>query len=57
MRRERYATVIETVRAYNPEAVVCCGIPFGHTRPQWVLPDGGALTLDGSALRVLADFS
>jgi len=57
MRHERYATVIETVRTYNPDAVVCCGIPFGHTRPQWVLPYGGALTLDGSAHRVLADFS
>lgn len=57
MRRERYDTVIETVSAYNPDAVICCGIPFGHTRPQWVLPYGGTLTLDGSTQRVHADYS
>ena len=30
--------VIAEVQKYNPEAVVCVGVPFGHTRPQWILP-------------------
>jgi muramoyltetrapeptide carboxypeptidase LdcA involved in peptidoglycan recycling len=29
---------VETIARYNPQAVVCVGIPFGHTRPQWILP-------------------
>ena len=33
------------------------GIPFGHTRPQWILPHGGAITVDGAARRVAADYS
>ena len=48
--------VIDTVHRYNPDAVVCVGVPFGHTRPQWILPYGGEVTLDGAEQRVFADF-
>jgi muramoyltetrapeptide carboxypeptidase LdcA involved in peptidoglycan recycling len=37
--------------------VVCVGVPFGHTRPQWILPYGGAMTLDGGSRTVVADYS
>ncbi len=47
---------IETIARYNPEAVVCVGVPFGHTRPQWILPYGGEITLDGESRRIWADF-
>jgi muramoyltetrapeptide carboxypeptidase LdcA involved in peptidoglycan recycling len=47
---------IETVRRYHPEAVVVVGVPFGHTRPQWILPHGGTMTIDGSEQRVWADY-
>ena len=48
---------IELVSRYNPDAVVCVGVPFGHTRPQWVLPYGGEVTVDGVEQRVWADYS
>lgn len=48
--------VIETVAEYNPEAVVCVGVPFGHTSPQWTVPYGGRVTLDGENRRVFADY-
>lgn len=57
MRRQRYEKLIDTVQAYNPDAVICCGIPFGHTRPQWIVPCGGTMTLDGKSHRVFADYS
>lgn len=41
---------------YNPEAVVCVGIPFGHTRPQWIIPYGGSMILDGAGQAVYADY-
>jgi muramoyltetrapeptide carboxypeptidase LdcA involved in peptidoglycan recycling len=47
---------IETVGRYNPDAVVVVGVPFGHTRPQWVLPHGGTITVDGEQQRVWADY-
>ena len=48
--------VIETVHRYNPDAVVVVGVPFGHTRPQWVLPHGGLMTVDGEQQRIWADY-
>jgi muramoyltetrapeptide carboxypeptidase LdcA involved in peptidoglycan recycling len=42
---------------YNPGAVICVGISFGHTRPQWIVPHGGAITVDGTTHRVFADYS
>ncbi len=47
---------IEVVTRYNPEAVVCVGVPFGHTRPQWILPYGGEVTVDGIERKVWADY-
>jgi muramoyltetrapeptide carboxypeptidase LdcA involved in peptidoglycan recycling len=48
---------IDLMARYHPEAVVCVGVPFGHTRPQWLLPYGGEVTVDGAARRVWADYS
>ena len=47
---------IETVHRYNPDAVVVVGPPFGHTRPQWVLPYGGRMTVDAQQRRLFADY-
>ena len=49
--------VVEVIDRYNPQAVVCVGVPFGHTKPQWILPYGGQVTVDGAAQRVIADYS
>lgn len=48
--------VVETVAHYNPAAVVVTGVPFGHTRPQWIVPYGGMLTLDGTTRRITAGY-
>jgi muramoyltetrapeptide carboxypeptidase LdcA involved in peptidoglycan recycling len=56
LRAEQRDAVVEVVGRYNPEAVVCVGIPFGHTRPQWILPHGGTMTIDGTERRVFADY-
>jgi muramoyltetrapeptide carboxypeptidase LdcA involved in peptidoglycan recycling len=57
LRAELRDTVVDVIGRYNPDAVICVGIPFGHTRPQWILPHGGPVTVDGAARRVLADYS
>ena len=56
-RNEQRDKAIEVVRAYNPDAVVVVGPPFGHTRPQWIVPYGGTMTVDGESQRVFADYS
>ena len=55
-RRAQRDMVVEVVGRYNPGAVVCVGVPFGHTRPQWIVPYGGQVTLDGRGRRVWADY-
>ena len=56
LRAEQRDRVVEVVTRYNPEAVVCVGVPFGHTRPQWILPHGGPITVDGAERRIFADY-
>ena len=36
--------------------MVVFNLDFGHTDPQWVLPYGGTITVDGSARRITAHF-
>ncbi len=49
--------VLAAFERYNPGAVVCIGVPFGHTRPQWILPYGGRMVLDGGSRRITADYA
>lgn len=56
-RDEQRDTAIDVVTGYNPDAVVVVGPPFGHTRPQWVVPYGGQVTVDGAARRLYADYA
>jgi muramoyltetrapeptide carboxypeptidase LdcA involved in peptidoglycan recycling len=56
LRAAQRDVVIEQISRYNPDAVVCVGVPFGHTRPQWIIPYGGEVTLDGAARSVAADY-
>ncbi|GIG28643.1 LD-carboxypeptidase [Cellulomonas marina] len=58
-RRRREAqrdVVVDVVGRYNADAPVVVGPPFGHTRPQWVVPYGGTMTVDGVARRLWADY-
>lgn len=56
LRAEQATVAIDIVARYNPDAVVVTGVPFGHTRPQWIVPYGGPMTLDGAAQRVWAEY-
>lgn len=56
LRQEQRDVVIAEVSRYNPEAVVCIGPPFGHTRPQWILPYGGTVRLDSATQSLTAAY-
>ncbi|WP_250029042.1 S66 family peptidase [Paractinoplanes maris] len=55
-RDEQQAAVLEALAAYNPGAMAVFGIDFGHTTPQWILPYGGRMTVDGPGRRIIAHF-
>lgn len=55
-RTEQCHVAIDTIGRYNPDAVICVGVPFGHTRPQWILPYGGQITVDGAERKIWANY-
>jgi muramoyltetrapeptide carboxypeptidase LdcA involved in peptidoglycan recycling len=48
------AAVLRALNTYNPSAMVVFGVDFGHTDPQWILPYGGTMTVDGPGRRITA---
>jgi muramoyltetrapeptide carboxypeptidase LdcA involved in peptidoglycan recycling len=56
-REEQREAVLRAFEVYGPKAMIVFGVDFGHTDPQWVLPYGGRLTIDGPNRRVAADYA
>jgi muramoyltetrapeptide carboxypeptidase LdcA involved in peptidoglycan recycling len=50
------AAVLRAFEAYSPSAMIVFGVDIGHTDPQWVLPYGGLLTVDGPGRRITAHY-
>jgi len=46
-RSDQQDAVMQAVSMYCPDAIVVFGPDFGHTDPQWVLPYGGTMVVDG----------
>jgi muramoyltetrapeptide carboxypeptidase LdcA involved in peptidoglycan recycling len=55
-REDQRAAVLEALATYNPDAMAVFGVEFGHTAPQWVLPYGGRITVDGPSRRIIAHY-
>ena len=55
-RDEQRAAILRALDDYHPAAMVVFGVDFGHTDPQWILPYGGRITVDGPARRITAHF-
>jgi muramoyltetrapeptide carboxypeptidase LdcA involved in peptidoglycan recycling len=55
-RADQRAAIHRAFDTYNPDAMIVFDVDYGHTDPQWVLPYGGELTVDGPARRVIAHY-
>jgi muramoyltetrapeptide carboxypeptidase LdcA involved in peptidoglycan recycling len=55
-RDDQRDAVLRALDAYHPSAMAVFGVDFGHTTPQWVLPHGGRITVDGPARRIIAHY-
>jgi muramoyltetrapeptide carboxypeptidase LdcA involved in peptidoglycan recycling len=60
-RREQFRAgqrdaILRAFAAYNPAAMLVFNVDLGHTDPQWVLPYGGTLTIDGPARTITASY-
>ncbi|WP_124039296.1 S66 family peptidase [Neoactinobaculum massilliense] len=48
--------LVANVAPYRSDLPTCIGVPFGHTRPQYVIPYSGHVTIDCDAERVFAHY-
>ena len=51
-RDEQREAVLTAFAQYNPSALVVVGPDFGHTDPQYVVPYGGLVTVDGRTQKI-----
>ena len=55
-RAEQRRAFLDAFDTYAPDAMVVFDVDVGHTEPQWVVPYGGRVTVDGPARRIVAHF-
>jgi len=55
-RADQEAAILRALDIYNSDAVFVYGPDFGHTDPQYVLPYGGTMTVDGPAERIFVQY-
>jgi muramoyltetrapeptide carboxypeptidase LdcA involved in peptidoglycan recycling len=55
-REDQAAAVLRALDTYNPECVFAYGPDFGHTDPQYVLPYGGMMTVDGPGRTISVEY-
>jgi muramoyltetrapeptide carboxypeptidase LdcA involved in peptidoglycan recycling len=55
-RADQEAAVLRALDIYNRECVFVYGPDFGHTDPQYVLPYGGVMTVDGPAQKIFVEY-
>jgi muramoyltetrapeptide carboxypeptidase LdcA involved in peptidoglycan recycling len=55
-RDDQRAAILRALDGYHPDAMAVFGVDFGHTAPQWILPYGGGITVDGPARRITAHY-
>jgi muramoyltetrapeptide carboxypeptidase LdcA involved in peptidoglycan recycling len=56
-RDEQREAILRAFGTYHPSAMIVFGVDFGHTDPQYVLPHGGRITVDGPARTITAHYS
>lgn len=55
-RADQELAVLRALSVYNPDALFVYGPDFGHTDPQYVLPYGGQMTIDGPSQRIWTQY-
>jgi muramoyltetrapeptide carboxypeptidase LdcA involved in peptidoglycan recycling len=55
-RQDQRDAVLRALGDYHPGAMAVFGVDFGHTSPQWILPYGSRITVDGPARRITAHY-
>ncbi|KAK9366392.1 peptidase family S66 [Lipomyces kononenkoae] len=55
-RRKQREAILNAFSIYNPAAMIVFDVDFGHTDPQWILPYGGFITVNGPERRIIVHY-
>src|SRR5579859_6379702 len=55
-RAAQRGAVLAAFEAYHPEAMIVFNVDIGHTDPQWIVPYGGTMTINGPARTITASY-
>ncbi|WP_235001747.1 S66 family peptidase [Arcanobacterium ihumii] len=56
-RNAYYDYLFANIAHYRNDLLVCLNLPFGHTKPQVIIPFGGEITIDPGREQVIAHYS
>jgi muramoyltetrapeptide carboxypeptidase LdcA involved in peptidoglycan recycling len=54
--QEQHDAVVAAVAEYSPGVPLVFGVDFGHTEPQFVIPSGGTVTVDGASREIYVTY-
>ena len=55
-RNDQRDAILRAFDLYAPAAMIVFGVDIGHTDPQWIIPYGGRVTVDGPNRRITAHY-
>lgn len=55
-RERQRAAILRALAGYHPDVMVVFDVDLGHTDPQWVLPYGGRMTVNGPDRTITAHY-
>lgn len=55
-RTEQREAVLRAFATYRPDALLTFDVDIGHTDPQWIVPYGGTITMDGASRRIRVQY-
>jgi muramoyltetrapeptide carboxypeptidase LdcA involved in peptidoglycan recycling len=55
-KKEQQAAILKALVEYNPKALVVFNLDFGHTDPQFIMPNGGSIRIDGRSRKIVLHY-
>ncbi len=55
-KKQQQEVVIKAMQEYNPESLVVFNLDFGHTDPQFIMPNGGHIRIDGINRKIIIQY-
>ena len=55
-KQEQQSAIVNAFNEYNPNALMVFNMDFGHTDPQFIVPNGGTIEVDGINHKIFVNY-